>query len=106
MEYGEDIASLQLKIAVIERDVKSHSCRLDELEQRAEKIGDIALMTEKINTKMDMVKEKIDYVDNRLRNIESAPAADLNFYKRAIISAVVTGVLGAVIGAVLAVVIK
>lgn len=105
-ENFKDAGELQLRLAVLERDIKSHSFRLSELEQKAEKIGDIAVMTEKINTKMDMVKEKIDYVDNRLRNIETAPSADFAYYKKVIVSALITGLLGAVLGAVLAVVIK
>lgn len=95
-----------LRLAVLERDVLSHSKRLKLLEEKAEKINDIAIMTERISAKMDTVKEKIEYVDTRLRGIESTPGSDLNYYKRAIVSALVSGALGAVLGAVSAVIIR
>lgn len=97
---------LELKVAVLEKEMKSCFSKLGELERKVEKIGDIAITTEKINTKMDMIREKIDYVDTRLRGLEETPKADLAYYKRAIVSALISGFLGTVIGAVMTVIIK
>lgn len=97
---------LDLRLTVLEKELGDALKKISELERKVERIGDIALTTEKINAKMDMIREKIDYLDSRLRGIESTPAQDLNHYKRTIFSVLISAVLGTVIGAVMAVIMK
>ena len=95
-----------LRLTVLEKELSTALKNISELERKVEKISDIALTTEKINAKMDMIREKIDYLDTRLRGIESVPAKDLSHYKRTIFSVLISSVLGTVIGAVMAVIMK
>ena len=95
-----------LRLTVLEKELSTALKNISELERKVEKISDIALTTEKINAKMHKIRQQIDYLDTRLRGIESAPAKDLSHYKRTIFSVLISSVLGTVIGAVMAVIMK
>lgn len=98
--------TVEIKIAKLEEQNVTIFKKLNAIDDDIKDITRLTIAIEKIATETKSISAKVDSIDDRLDNVENAPADEFKHYKRLIIGNVLTGVVGAVIGAILALILK
>lgn len=97
-QIHERLATLEANVTTLFRQAREAKGEIKDIRQLTEAVAKIAAKTESID-------QKIDNIDNRLNDVEQAPAKDYNHYRRTIISGAITGVIGIILGALLSLII-
>lgn len=97
-QIHERLATLEANETTLFRQVREAKGDIKDIRQLTEAVAKIAAKTESID-------QKIDSIDDRLNDVEQAPAKDYTYYRRTIISGAITGVIGIILGALLALII-
>ena len=105
-----DEKDIEQRLCRVEDRSKSNTHRLDQIERdRKELSGSLTRMAtavEVLANEQKHTKEKLDDVDEKVSNLELAPAKSASRIKEKIIEVAIAAVLGAIIGAVLTLIIK
>ena len=90
------------RLAVLEANDRNIFHQIDEMKGEIKIMRELIAAVQHLADKTESNTALLQKVDKRLENIESAPLADLEHYKRVAVAAIITGVVSALLGAVLA----
>ena len=94
------------RVSYLEAQDKNIFHQLDEIKEDVRDIKRLTVAVERIALQTKSTSEQVVGINERLDNLEQAPAEEANYYKRVIISCIVTGVISLILGAVLSLIIK
>lgn len=94
------------RLVSIEKDIESHSQRLDKLEDKQESILELVITVKELAMNMKSMTEVQKTQNERLEKLEQEPLNNAKFYRREIIKTVLTVIVGAIVGALIALIIK
>lgn len=94
------------RLAVLETGQKTLFKQVDEVKETVNEIHRLASSMEVVAAETKNISTKVDDINDRLSEVEKAPAKAFTHYKQLIIGCIATGVVGALLGAILALVLK
>lgn len=94
------------RLATCESNDKNIFHQLDEIKEDVRDIKRLTVAVERIALQTKSTNEQVVGINERLDNLEQAPAEEAKYYKRVIISCIITGVISLILGAVLSLIIK
>ena len=92
---------IALKLNDHDHEIKSLKHRVEEVEQKQSEIGELTQSVNKLAINMGYMLDEQKKQGERLKKLETEPADNAKYYKRAIISCVITTVLGGILGALI-----
>lgn len=98
--------NLNERVSYLEAQNKNIFHQLDEIKEDVRDIKRLTVAVERIALQTKSTSEQVVGINERLDNLEQAPAEEAKHYKRVIISCIVTGVISLILGAVLSLIIK
>ena len=102
-----DLTQKEYQELLLEHNDFKHSIedlktRLDKCESQQEAMSSLTRSVDRLAITMGTLVEEQKELKKDVKAMKEAPAENLNYYKRTIISCIITTVLGALIGAVIA----
>lgn len=98
--------NLNERVSYLEAQDKNIFHQLDEIKEDVRDIKRLTVSVERIALQTKSTSEQVVGINERLYNLEQAPAEEAKYYKRVIINCIVTGVISLILGAVLSLIIK
>ena len=98
--------NLNERVSYLEAQDKNIFHQLNEIKEDVRDIKRLTVAVERIALQTKSTSEQVAGINERLDNLEQAPAEESKYYKRVIISCIITGVISLILGAVLSLIIK
>lgn len=92
------------RLTVCEANDKNIFHQLSELKKEMKDTRQLTIAVKELAVSTKATAEKVDSISARLDSVEHAPAEDMRYYRRVLLSSILTGVAGALLGAFLGVV--
>ena len=97
---------LEVQMAHIEERAKSNSKRLDEHEEKLEKLSNVYVALTQVDNKVTNVESDVSEIKKDMKEIKEKPSKNYDAIKMCIITSIISLIIGTGGGAIIALIIK